>query len=272
MLSIEEIKLLIEKLEKLKDEDFQKIVDENLTILKNLATTVDINNQDQIDRLDKTKDWYAKDLEWREARKEQLYSQLLFKNIESKIGHFAKTGAESILYNSLEIGPGYGRFSRLFLPWRLNFYVDVLPQCHDKIKTLFKLAQHKLIKFYTTDRTACPDIPNNSCNFVFSWDTFPFFTQEHIAEYLRDIHRVILPGGYGFIHYANCEYDYDLHEAKRGYWNYNTKSAMTQMIKDNGYDIIEMDQFKSGANYAVFQKPGKDNPVLYKILEIPAEK
>ena len=272
MLSIEEIKLLIEKLEKLKNQDFQKLIDDNLLILKDLAHAVDINNQDQIDRLDKTKDWFAKDLEWREARKEQLYSQLLFKNIESKIGQFAKTGAQSVLYNSLEIGPGYGKFSRLFLPWRLNFYVDVLPQCHDKIKALFKPQQHKLIKFYTTDKTACPDIPDNSCNFVFSWDTFPFFTQEHIGQYLKDIHRIILPGGYVFIHYANCEYDYDLHEAKRGYWNYNTKSAMTQMIKDNGYDVIEMDQFKSGANYAIFQKPGKDNPVLYKVMEIPAKK
>ena len=269
MLSIEEIKLLIEKLEKLKDEDFQKIVDENLTILKNLATTVDINNQDQIDRLDKTKDWYEKDMEWRHSRKDYIYDDLLFKCVESKIGHFAKAGAESILYNSLEIGPGYGRFSRLFLPWRLNFYVDILPRCHDKIKKLFHPAQHKLIKFYTTDRTACPDIPNNSCNFVFSWDTFPFFTQEHIAEYLQDIHRVILPGGYGFIHYADCDYDADLAEAKRGYWNYNTKSSMKKLLQDAGYDVIEMDQFRPRANYVIFKKPGNTNPVLYKVIEIP---
>ena len=40
MLSIEEIKLLIEKLEKLKKEDFQQLIDKNLTLLKELATTV----------------------------------------------------------------------------------------------------------------------------------------------------------------------------------------------------------------------------------------
>jgi hypothetical protein len=272
MLSIEEIKLLVEKLEKLKNQDFQKLIDDNLKLLKDLAIAVDVNNQDQIDRLDKTKDWYQQDLEWREKRTEFLYDKLLFTIIENKIKQFAKAGAQSILYNSLEIGPGYGKFSRLFLAWRLNFYVDVLPQCHNKIKALFNPGQRKLVKFYTTNRTACPDIPNNSCNFVFSWDTFPFFTQEHISEYLRDIYRVILPGGYVFIHYANCEYDYDLNEAKRGYWNYNTKSAMTDIIKKCGYDVIEMDQFKSGANYAIFQKPGKDNPVLYKVIEIPAKK
>jgi hypothetical protein len=272
MLSIEEIKLLIEKLEKIKTEDFQKLINDNLKILKDLATTVDINNQDQINRLDKTKDWYAKDMDWRHERKESLYDDLLFKKIESKIGQFAKMGASAPLYNSLEIGPGYGRFSRLFLPWRLNYSVDILPHCKSKIEKLFRPEHHRFIRFYTTDRTACPEIPNHAVNFVFSWDTFTFFTQDHIREYLQDVFRVVLPGGYVFIHYANCEYDRDLHEAKRGYWNYNTKSSMSKIITETGYDIVEMDQFSPGANYAIFQKPGKDNPVLYKVIEIPAEK
>ena len=53
MLSIEEIKLLIEKLEKLKGTDFQKLIDSNLKILKDLETAVDANNDEQIERVDK---------------------------------------------------------------------------------------------------------------------------------------------------------------------------------------------------------------------------
>jgi len=37
MLSIEEIKLLIEKLEKVKKEDLQELIDSNLQILKDIA-------------------------------------------------------------------------------------------------------------------------------------------------------------------------------------------------------------------------------------------
>jgi hypothetical protein len=59
-----------------------------------------------------------------------------------------------------------------------------------------------------------------------------------------------------------------LNEAKRGYWNYNTQTAMTQMIKDEGYDLVEMNQFCPGANYTIFKKPGKLNPVVYKVSEI----
>jgi hypothetical protein len=58
-----------------------------------------------------------------------------------------------------------------------------------------------------------------------------------------------------------------LQEAKRGYWNYNTKSTMSNIIKHAGYNIIEMDQFKPGANYAMFQKPGNKNLISYKILD-----
>ena len=50
MLSIEEIKLLIEKLEKMKGHVFQKLIADNLKILKDLATAVDINNEDPLKR------------------------------------------------------------------------------------------------------------------------------------------------------------------------------------------------------------------------------
>ena len=48
----------------------------------------------------------------------------------------------------------------------------------------------------------------------------------------------------------------------------NTKSAMEKMIIDEGYEVVEMNQFKPGASYAIFRKPGKQNPIVYKVSEI----
>jgi hypothetical protein len=270
MLSIEEIKLLIEKLEKIKGHDFQKIIDDNLKILKELQETTDAANSSQIERMNKTLDWFRRDENEKHNKNKNInFNQdLLYNAIYTKIKNFSKTGAEAIQYNSLEIGPGYGKFSRCFLPWRLNYFVDLLPESEVKIKKKFHPNHHRYIKFYLTNRTACTEIPDGSISFVFSWDTFVFFKQEHIKEYLDDLYRVLLPKGYIFIQYTNCEYDFDLQESKRGYWNYNTKSTMTKIIKETGYDVIEMDQFKPGANYAIFQKPGKSNTVLYKTLDI----
>jgi SAM-dependent methyltransferase len=261
MLSIEEIKLLIEKLEKVEENDLNKIVKQNLDILKELAITVDANNNEMINRLDKTINWFKLD---NDKKKINPIVDPLTKNaITKKIYQFAKTN----LYNCLEIGPGNGMFSMDFRAWRLNYFIDVL-RVEKHIRSMFPGPHQKYLKFYTTERTGCHDIPSNSCNLVFSWDTFVFMTQQHIKEYLQEIHRVLIPGGYCFIQYADCHYDFDLKEASRGYWNYNTKTAMAEIIADAGFREIEMNQFKPGANYAIFQKPGKQNPVVYKVSEI----
>ena len=266
MLSIEEIKLLIEKLEKLKNEDFQQLIDKNLNLLKELATTVEANNYEMINRLDKTVSWFRMDND--SKREKPAVDELTRKAIQNKIFQFGKIN----MFNSLEIGPGNGMFSKDFRAWRLNYFVDVLMSSYEgkierRIRKMFPPPHQKYLKFYQTRRTDCSEIPQNSCNFVFSWDTFVFFTQKHIKEYLHDIKRVLVPGGYCFIQYADCHYDYDLHQAQRGYWNYNTKTAMEKIITDEGYEVVEMNQFRPGANYAIFRKPGKQNPVVYKVSE-----
>jgi len=264
MLSIEEIKLLIEKLERVKENDLKALIDSNLEILKDLALAVDANNREEIDKLDKTAAWFRKDLE--QKRKTPVVDNWLFRMVQTKIFQFAKTN----LYNSLEIGPGTGMFSKEFRAWRMNFFLDLLPafDVENKIRRRFNPQHQKYLKFYLTKNTECSNIPQASCNFVFSWDTFVFFTQPHVQQYLHDIKRVLIPGGYCFIHYADCHYDLDLTNAKRNYWNYNTKTAMTKIIEDEGYEVVEMNQFKPGANYAIFRKPGKQNPVVYKVSEI----
>ena len=262
MLRIEEIKLLIEKLERVKKEDLQELIDSNLNILKDLELAVDANNKEVIDRIDKTPESYKRDLDQKKVK--PTVDPIVERFVQSKIFQFARTN----IYNSLEIGPGNGMFSMDFRSWRLNYFLDVLLDREKVIKKKFNPRHHKYLKFYTTRNTECSNIPQNSCNFVFSWDTFVFFTQQHVQQYLHDIKRVLIPGGYCFIQYADCHYDQELDLAKRGYWNYNTKTAMEKMIKEEGYDVIEMSMVRPGASYAVFQKPGKQNPVVYKVSEI----
>ena len=108
MLSIEEIKLLKEKLEKLKGTDWEEFLDKQIKILTDLELAVDAHNQDTIDRLDKTPEWFAKDLE--QKRSQPIIDIGLYRTIQTKIFQFARTN----LFNSLEIGPGTGMFSKEF--------------------------------------------------------------------------------------------------------------------------------------------------------------
>jgi hypothetical protein len=105
MLSIEEIKLLKEKLLRLKGTDWDKLLAEQIKILSDLEMTIDATNQRVIDRLDKTPQWFAKDLEW---KSKNPMPPGLYRMIQTKIFQFARTN----LYNSLEIGPGNGVLSK----------------------------------------------------------------------------------------------------------------------------------------------------------------
>jgi hypothetical protein len=264
MLSIEEIKLLIEKLEKLRKHDFQQLIDSNLKILKELEEAIDTKNQNEIDRLDKTINWYRMDLE--QKIEAPIVPEWLRRIIQQKIYQFGKNSAH---YNSLEIGPGSGMFSKDFRAWKLNYFTDILGEVEAKqIRTKFPKAHQKYLKFEITKGAEVDNIPSLSCNFVFSWDTFVFFSQDHIQQYLHALQRILIPGGYVFIQYSDCHYDYDLKQAERGYWAYNSKSVMEKIIRNCGYEVVEMHQFVAGANYAIFRKPGKQNPAVYKVSEI----
>jgi len=262
MLSIEEIKLLIEKLEKVSEHDFKNLINDNLKILKTLEKTIDTHNSEMINRIGKTKNWFHLDNQYKD--KNPVVNESTKRSVRTKIFQFGRIN----MYNSLEIGPGTGMFSMDFRGWRLNFFLDVLHSVENDIRKKFPSRHQKYLKFYTTDKTDCSQIPSNSCNFVFSWDTFVFFTQDHIRQYLKDIKRVLIPGGYVMIHYCDCHFDFDLTQAKRGYWNYNTKTMMHDIIESQGYEVIELNQFCPGANYAIFKNPGKQNPVVYKVSEI----
>ena len=157
---------------------------------------------------------------------------------------------------------------KMLINEQLNYFLDILPELEQKIIRRFNPLHKKYLKFFLTRKHECYNIPQGSCNFVFSWDTFVFFTQQHIQQYLHDIKRVLIPGGYVCIQYADCHFDQELDLANRGYWNYNTKTAMTQIIRDEGYKVIEMNQFRPGASYDIFRRTGKQNPVVYKVSEI----
>ena len=57
--------------------------------------------------------------------------------------------------------------------------------------------------------------------------------------------------------------------ASKKFLNLDLFSRISEkIIKNTGYQVIEMAQFRPGANYAIFKNPGNQNPAVYKISEI----
>ncbi len=134
------------------------------------------------------------------------------------------------------------------------------------IRKKFPSKHHKYLKFYMTRNTECSNIPQGSCNFVFSWDTFVFFTQQHVQQYLHDIKRVMIPGGYCFIQYADCHYDQEL-DLPRGVTGTTTQNCHDTDDQGRRLRGCRNESIQAWCQLCHISKPGKQNPVVYKFLK-----
>ena len=104
----------------------------------------------------------------------------------------------------LEIGCGMGRHARrLAGPNGRGVYVgiDVVPKCVDHCRGKFNGLEEEF-RFEHTGGLDVP-LPNGSVDFVFSWDSLVHADREVIGAYLREIARVLRPGGRAFLHHSN---------------------------------------------------------------------
>jgi len=139
----------------------------------------------------------------------------------------------------LEIAPGFGRITQFLsiLAGEL-IVVDLNPLCIEKTKA--KLRNH-VLAYFTNDGKSIPRVRNNSQDLVFSFDSFVSMHSNVIEEYIKEIHRVLKPGGQAFIHhswfYGGSDYSFN---------NVAGRSNMSpeqfeSLVRENEMEIISQD-------------------------------
>jgi SAM-dependent methyltransferase len=100
----------------------------------------------------------------------------------------------------LEIGPGYGRMTQFLsiLAGEL-IVVDLNPLCIEKTRTKLK---HHVLAYFVNDGKSIPKVRDNSQDLVFSFDTFVHIHRNVTEEYIKEIYRILKPGGQAFIHHS----------------------------------------------------------------------
>jgi len=137
----------------------------------------------------------------------------------------------------LEIAPGHGRLTQ-FLSILASelLVVDLNPNCIKKTKD--KLGHH-VLGYFVNNGNDLPKIRDNSQDLVFSFDSFVHFHKNVIDDYLKEIFRVLKPGGKAYIHHSWLEggSDYSFH-------NYAGRSTMDptifkSLVEKNNMSVIE---------------------------------
>jgi len=100
----------------------------------------------------------------------------------------------------LEIAPGFGRMTQFLSILASELIViDLNPHCIEKTRE--KLGHH-VSEYLVNDGKSLTGVKNNSQDLVFSYDSFVHFHKNVTEEYIKEIYRVLKPGGYAYIHHS----------------------------------------------------------------------
>ena len=100
----------------------------------------------------------------------------------------------------LEIAPGFGRITQFLSILASELIViDLNPLCIEKTKE--KLGHH-VLAYFTNDGKTLTGVRDNSQDLVFSFDSFVHMHANVTEEYVKEIFRVLKPGGQAFIHHS----------------------------------------------------------------------
>jgi ubiquinone/menaquinone biosynthesis C-methylase UbiE len=103
----------------------------------------------------------------------------------------------------LEIGPGFGRWTTFLhgLCDRLVL-VDLSEKCIAACKVRFGEAGK--ITYHVNDGRSLTMVPDASVDFAFSYDSLVHAEEDVMADYLKELARVLTPGGAAFLHHSNA--------------------------------------------------------------------
>ena len=112
----------------------------------------------------------------------------------------------------LEIAPGFGRWTN-FLREHCErlVVVDFAEKCIEACRARF--GSDPRISYYVNDGRSLSMLPDESVDFVFSFDAFVHIGRKGVGAYLSELERKLKVGGKGFIHHSNLgEYAHSARE------------------------------------------------------------
>jgi ubiquinone/menaquinone biosynthesis C-methylase UbiE len=187
-------------------------------------------------RWDKDHAWPADGDEWNRQAAACGIAYDLWK--ESLVRHLIVPNLGAAVH-VLEIAPGHGRWTEHLVAraGRLTA-VDLSPSCIEFCRARFRDAAN--IDYFVTDGTSLPPGATAAIDFVWSFDAFVHMDRDVTGAYLKEIARVLKPGGTAIVHHANVA-DLATHtQAKAEGWRAPmTAELFAELARDAGLKVVE---------------------------------
>jgi SAM-dependent methyltransferase len=142
----------------------------------------------------------------------------------------------------LEIAPGFGRMTQFLSILASELIViDLNPLCIQNTKE--KMGHH-VLAYLVNDGKSLAGVRNNSQDLVFSYDSFVHMHSNVTEEYIKEIYRVLKPGGHGFIHHS-----WIYGGSQNSFENSGGRANMSpeqfkQIVEENNMEIVSQTPIK----------------------------
>jgi hypothetical protein len=102
----------------------------------------------------------------------------------------------------LEIAPGFGRWTHYLKDYCRNLWiVDPAVECIEACRRRFAADSH--VQCYLNDGRSLSMLPDDSLDFVFSFDSLVHLERRIVEAYLSELRKKLKVDGKGFIHHSN---------------------------------------------------------------------
>lgn len=150
------------------------------------------------------------------------------------------------LQNVIELACGRGRHvpHYLYKTGQVTL-VDILQENIDFCEKRFK--DEKNIHYYSNNGYNLAKLESDKYTALFCYDAMVHFEMMDIYEYLKDIYRVLVPGGMALIHHSNNTSDYKASFANAPHGrSFMSKEIFAYLAYRCGFEIVEQKKIDWG--------------------------
>ena len=152
----------------------------------------------------------------------------------------------------LELACGHGRHSEQMKSWSNQKILMDINQANIDF-CIERFAGDPRCTLLVNNGYDCRPLGDSSCTAVFCYDAMVHFDSEIVFSYLRDIFRILKPGGRALLHHSNYTGNPGGDYRGNPHWrNYMSQSLFKHYSKKSGLNIID----------SVTMNWGDDNPDL----------
>jgi SAM-dependent methyltransferase len=192
-----------------------------------------------------------------------LFSNNLIISAELEAKIISKiTEYSNLRYPALQINPRSKKWIDPMVagdPLYLTYcYIDIIKEI---IKSYPELYQNRLRLYEIKDRDFST-LPQAQFSLVVCWDYLNYLSIDKIEKYIREVWKLLRPGGHFIFSYNNCDLKGSALMAENWACSYSNLRWLIKLLKEIGYEITALhddetgDAFNTHISWVEIKKPG----------------